>query len=58
MTVPGAGDGYGGRVLTGVARAEAAHRYTPVALAVPTQLVVDFDIRWYPVPHRETLTSI
>lgn len=46
MTVPGAGDGYGGRVLTGVAREVAAHRYTPVALAVPTQLVVDFDIQW------------
>jgi TQXA domain-containing protein len=42
--VPGTPNGLGGRVLTGVAR--DAGRFTPVALAVPTRLVVDFDIRW------------
>ncbi len=46
MTVPGGRDGYGGRVLTGVALDEAVHRYTPLALAVPAQLVVDLDIAW------------
>ena len=50
MTVPGGRDGYGGRVLTGVALDEAVHRYTPLALAVPAQLVVDFDIAWLPAP--------
>jgi TQXA domain-containing protein len=43
-TVPGTSGGFGGRVLTGVAR--DAGRLTPVALAVPTRTVVDFDIRW------------
>jgi hypothetical protein len=46
MTVPGSDSGHGGRVLTGVARDAGSRRYTPVALAVPTQLVVDFDIDW------------
>jgi TQXA domain-containing protein len=46
ITVPGTEGGYGGRVLTGVARDEASSRYTPLALAVPAQLVVDFDIDW------------
>lgn len=46
MTVPGTEDGYGGRVLTGVAREEVSNTYTPLALAVPTELVVDFDIEW------------
>lgn len=46
MTVPGAADGYGGRVLTGVALDEAVNRFTPLALAVPADLVVDFDIDW------------
>jgi hypothetical protein len=46
MIVPGTADGYGGRVLTGVARDEVASRYTPVALAIPAQLVGDFDIDW------------
>ena len=46
LTVPGSQDGYGGRVLTGVARDEVSSRYTPVALAVPAQLVVDFDVDW------------
>jgi TQXA domain-containing protein len=46
MTVPGTVDGYGGRVLAGVARDEANNRFTPLALAVPAELVVDFDIEW------------
>ena len=46
MTVPGNEDGYGGRVLTGVARDEVSSTYTPLALAIPTELVVDFDIDW------------
>jgi TQXA domain-containing protein len=46
MTVPGDGDGFGGRVLTGVALDEAANRFTPLALAVPATLVVDFEITW------------
>jgi TQXA domain-containing protein len=46
MTVPGTEDGYGGRVLTGVARDEVSNTYTPLALAIPTELVVDFDIDW------------
>lgn len=46
MAIPGLPDGYGGRVLTGVARDQASHRLTPVALVVPVRLVVDFDITW------------
>jgi TQXA domain-containing protein len=46
MTVPGDPDGYGGRVIAGVARDESSSRYTPLALAVPADLVVDFDIDW------------
>jgi TQXA domain-containing protein len=46
MTVPGTEDGYGGRVLTGVARDEVSSTFTPLALAVPAELVVDFDIEW------------
>ena len=37
---------YGGRVLTGVARDESSSRYTPLALAIPADLVVDFEIDW------------
>ncbi|MFN8044027.1 MAG: thioester domain-containing protein [Mycobacterium sp.] len=44
--VPGDADGFGGRVITGVARDELDGRYTPLALAVPAQLVVEFDIDW------------
>lgn len=44
VSVPGHPDGFGGRVLTGVARDEASNRFTPLALAVPTQLIVEFDI--------------
>jgi TQXA domain-containing protein len=46
MTVPGSADGYGGRVLAGVARDETTSRFTPLALAVPAELVVDFDVDW------------
>jgi TQXA domain-containing protein len=46
VRVPGETDGFGGRVITGVARDEVAGRYTPLALAVPAQLVVEFDIDW------------
>ena len=46
VAVPGEADGFGGRVLTGVVRDEADGRYTPLALAVPVQTVVEFDIDW------------
>lgn len=46
VKVPGEPDGFGGRVITGVARDEVAGRYTPLALAVPAQLVVEFDVDW------------
>jgi hypothetical protein len=46
MRVPGAPDGYGGRVFAGVARDEASSRLTPLALAVAADMVVDFDIAW------------
>ncbi len=46
MTVPGAPDRNGGRVLTGVARDDASMRLTPVALVVPVNWVVDFEIDW------------
>lgn len=53
VKVPGQHDGYGGRVITGVARDEADGRCTPLALAVPAQFVVEFDLTWggsnYPV---------
>jgi hypothetical protein len=35
-----------GRVLTGVALQEASHRFTPVALAIPTEMAIEFDISW------------
>jgi TQXA domain-containing protein len=35
-----------GRVLTGVALKGAANRLTPVALAIPTELAIEFDISW------------
>ncbi|WIM89354.1 TQXA domain-containing protein [Candidatus Mycobacterium wuenschmannii] len=35
-----------GRVLTGVALDPAAHRFTPVALAIPTETAIEFDISW------------
>ena len=46
VTVPGADDGHGGRVITGVARDGESSRLTPVALVVPTTFVVDFEIDW------------
>lgn len=36
----------GGRVLTGLALDGAPQRYTPVALAVPTDVTIEFDISW------------
>jgi TQXA domain-containing protein len=35
-----------GRVLTGVALDEASRRLTPVALAIPTEMAIEFDISW------------
>lgn len=46
VEVPGEPDGFGGRVLTGVVRDEVDGRYTPLALAVPTHTVVEFDVEW------------
>lgn len=46
VRVPGETDGFGGRVITGVARDEADGCYTPLALAVPAQLAVQFDLAW------------
>lgn len=43
VKVPGRADGFGGRILTAIA--SDGTRLTPVALAVPTQLVVEFDLR-------------
>lgn len=44
--VPGMPHGFGGRVLTAVARDEAAQRLTPVALSVPADVEIHFDISW------------
>ncbi|HUE32189.1 MAG TPA: TQXA domain-containing protein [Mycobacterium sp.] len=35
-----------GRVLTGVALEGAPQRYTPIALTVPTDVAIEFDITW------------
>ena len=35
-----------GRVLTGVALDGAAQGFTPVALAIPTEMAIEFDISW------------
>ncbi|UMB72205.1 thioester domain-containing protein [Mycobacterium paraterrae] len=35
-----------GRVLTGVASDAAAQRFTPVALAIPTETAIEFHISW------------
>ncbi|MHA3020782.1 thioester domain-containing protein [Mycobacterium sp. BMJ-28] len=43
-SVPAASDGIGGRVITGVAYDD--DRLTPVALAVPTPTVIDFEISY------------
>ncbi|MCV7157038.1 thioester domain-containing protein [Mycolicibacterium brisbanense] len=41
-SVPAATDGFGGRVITGVAYDDS--RFTPVALAVPAPTVIEFEI--------------
>lgn len=46
VTIPGDPRGFGGRVVTGVARDEVAGTYTPLALAVPVALVVEFEVDW------------
>jgi TQXA domain-containing protein len=38
--------GIGGRVLTSVAAERAPQRLTPVALTVPTDITIEFDITW------------
>lgn len=38
--------GLHGRVLIGVALDPAAQRFTPVALAIPTETAIEFDISW------------
>lgn len=43
-SVPAVSNGFGGRVITGVAYDD--HRLTPVALAVPTPTVIDFEISY------------
>ena len=45
-TVPGSADGFGGRVVTGVARDDTDSRLTPVALASPAPVVIDFAVYW------------
>jgi TQXA domain-containing protein len=37
---------HAGQVLTGVALEGAPHRFTPVALAIPTDVAIQFDIGW------------
>ena len=45
VEIPGDPRGFGGRVITGVARDEVAGTYTPLALAVPVQHIVEFEIQ-------------
>jgi hypothetical protein len=45
-TVPASGDDVGGRVVTGVAHDDVSSRLTPLALAVPAALAVDFHLQW------------
>lgn len=45
-SVPARADGFGGRVITGVARDVAHSRLTPVALALPAPLAVEFHLHW------------
>jgi TQXA domain-containing protein len=40
------GESLPGRVLTGVAPEQASQRFTPVALAIPTAMAIEFDISW------------
>jgi TQXA domain-containing protein len=37
-----------GRVLTGVALDPTAQRFTPVALAIPTETAIEFELSWEP----------
>ncbi|OYN76316.1 thioester domain-containing protein [Mycolicibacterium sphagni] len=46
VEIPGDPRGFGGRVVTGVARDEVAGTFTPLALAVPVAQVVEFEIEW------------
>jgi TQXA domain-containing protein len=46
IEIPGDPRGFGGRVVTGVARDEVADTFTPLALAVPVQQIVEFEIEW------------
>lgn len=46
IEIPGDPRGFGGRVITGVARDEVAGTFTPLALAVPVQQIVEFEIEW------------
>ncbi|BBZ43316.1 TQXA domain-containing protein [Mycobacterium parmense] len=39
--------GLAGRVLTGVAMEGTQHRLTPIALIVPTDVAIEFDIVWH-----------
>lgn len=46
VKVPGRPEGFGGRVITGVARDEVDGSLTPLALAVPAQLALEFELDW------------
>lgn len=46
--VPSAARGFGGRVITGVVRDDFGGGHTPLALAVPARLLVDFELQWVP----------
>lgn len=48
VQVPSAAGGSGGRVITGVARDDLGGGHTPLALAVPARLLVDFELQWAP----------
>ena len=48
--------GTGGRVLTGLALEHAAQRFTPVALTVPADVTVAFDISWNADEAANTVT--
>lgn len=52
--VPAGTDGFGGRVLTGVAHDAANSSLTPVVLAVPAQHEVRFDVTWERAQARRT----
>jgi hypothetical protein len=45
-TVPAASNGVGGRVISGVARDDVNSRLTPVAIAMPSPLTIDFAVYW------------